>query len=593
MNGTDRNGKDRNGKDRQDGDQLRPDRPQNDMQIAPPAIHPPISAETPADRPSFCSYLFLAIATLACLLPFSGKAFHIDDPLFVWTAQQIAHHPFNPYGFNLVWYVTDTPMSAITKNPPLASYYGALIGTLAGWSERSWHLAFLLPALALVLGTYRLAQRFTASPLIAAAATLFAPGFLVSATGVMCDVLMLALWVWAVIFWMQGMDSDKPLHFAASSVLIAACALTKYFGASLLLLLPAYSFLQQRRLGNWASFLSIPAAALAGYQFWTRTLYGRGLLWDAVQYARSPQHVNEASRLTSGLVGLSFLGGCALPILLFSPLVWNRRQFLLASLAAALAGLAMALRWLVPLIHDSQPHWTRIGAQFAVHVAAGIFALGLVVADLRKRRDADSILLALWVLGTFSFAAFLNWTVNARSILPLLPAVAILLARRVDETRFASAWWSTGRLAIPLALSALISLSIARGDAALANSGRSMATFIHLQTQNRAGSVFFEGHWGFQYYMQQFRARPVEYDKFAFQTGDQVVIPENTTSTFPVPPQSVAAQQILQFDPRAYAATMGLGAGFYSSVWGPLPFSFGRVPPESYLEVRLQQPVKQ
>src|SRR5271166_5460350 len=236
------------------------------------------------------SYLLLALATLGCLLPFSGKAFHIDDPLFVWTSQQIRHHPFDPYGFRLIWYVTDMPMSALTKNPPLSSYYGAVVGIVAGWSERAWHMGFLLPALALVLGTYRLAERFTASPKIAAptlaaptlaaAATLFAPGFLVSATGVMCDVMMLALWVWAVIFWLQGIDSGKPLPFLASGVLIAACALTKYFGASLILLLPACSLLRQRRVGTWIWYLSIPAAALASYQLWTKAIYGRGLLWD-------------------------------------------------------------------------------------------------------------------------------------------------------------------------------------------------------------------------------------------------------------------------------------------------------------------------
>jgi hypothetical protein len=547
------------------------------------------------------SYLFLALATLACLLPFSGKAFHIDDPIFVWTAQQIAHHPLNPYGFRLVWYVTDMPMSAITKNPPLSSYYGALVGVVAGWSERAWHLGFLLPALAVVLGTYRLAERFTASPMIAApmiappmiaaAATLFAPGFLVSATGVMCDVMMLALWVWAVIFWMRGMDSGKVLDFAVSSVLIAACALTKYFGASLILLLPAYSLLKQRRVGAWVWYLLIPVAGFVGYQLWTKALYGRGLLWDAAQYARSSEHVDQASRLTSGVVGLSFLGGCALPILLFSPFFWNRRQLILGSLAAALAGLAVGRHWVLPLIHDPRQHWTWVGVQFAFYVVGGIFVLGLVVADYKRRRDADSALFALWVLGTFLFAAFLNWTVNARSLLPLIPAAAILLARRLDEEkRVVSTWRSSMKLVVPLVLSAVISFSIAWGDMAFANSGRSVAT--HRQIQDQAGSVLFEGHWGFQYYMQLFGARPVEYDKFTFQTGDVVVIPENTTSTFPIAPQFVAGQQTLQIDPHAYAATMGLGAGFYSSVWGPLPFSFGRVPSESYLVVRLHQPVE-
>jgi len=540
------------------------------------------------------SYLLLSLATLVCLLPFSGKAFHIDDPLFVWTAQQIAHHPFNPYGFRLVWYVTEMPMSAVTKNPPLSSYYGALVGILAGWSERAWHVGFVLPALAVVLGTYHLAERFTAAPLIAAAATLFAPGFLVSATGVMCDVMMLALWIWAVIFWLQGIDSDKPLHLAASSVLIAACALTKYFGASLILLLPVYALLRQRRIGVWLWYLFLPVAGLVGYQFWTKALYGRGLLWDAAQYARSPEHIDQASRLISGLVGLSFLGGCALPILFFSPFLWKRRQLILGSVAAALAGLAVGMRWLLPLIHDPRQHWAWIGAQFASYFAGGISVLGLVIADSRrhsrKQGDADSILLALWVLGTFLFAAFLNWTVNARSLLPLIPAVAILLARRLDEkeTRVASTRGRTGMLIVPLALSAMISLAITWGDTALANSARTMASIIQRQTQKQAGSILFEGHWGFQYYMQLFAARPVEYDNFAFKTGDLVVTPENTTSTFPIAPQYVAAQQILQIDPQAYGATMGLGAGFYSSVWGPLPFSFGRVPSEFYLVANLQ-----
>src|SRR5208282_4769279 len=139
------------------------------------------------------SLFLLTAATLLCLLPFSGKAFNIDDPLFLWSAQHIAGHPLDPYGFQVVWYRSLMPMSEVTKNPPLACYYAAAIGAIAGWSERALHLGFLLPTLAMVLGTYRLAQRFTQSPLLAAAATLLTPGVLVSATSVMCDTMMLAL----------------------------------------------------------------------------------------------------------------------------------------------------------------------------------------------------------------------------------------------------------------------------------------------------------------------------------------------------------------------------------------------------------------
>src|SRR5205823_649389 len=175
------------------------------------------------------SYWLLIGITLLCLLPFSGRAFHVDDPLFVWSGQQIAKHPLDPYGFQVVWDNFSEPMSEITKNPPLACYYLAAVGLIAGWSERALHLGFLLPAIALVLGTYRLSMRFTRSPLVATAAALLTPGVLVSATSVMCDVMMLAFWIWATVLWMEGLDEGKRSYLIASSLLLTSAALTKYF----------------------------------------------------------------------------------------------------------------------------------------------------------------------------------------------------------------------------------------------------------------------------------------------------------------------------------------------------------------------------
>src|SRR5260370_6947501 len=99
-----------------------------------------------------------------------------------------------------------------------------------------------MPALALILGTYRLAKHFTRFPLLAGLATVLTPGILVSACSVMCDTMMLALWVWAVILWIEGLEPRKAWYLAGSGVLIAAGPLPKYFGASLIFLLAAHSF---------------------------------------------------------------------------------------------------------------------------------------------------------------------------------------------------------------------------------------------------------------------------------------------------------------------------------------------------------------
>jgi len=528
--------------------------------------------------------LVLGLLTLLCLVPFSGKAFHIDDPLFVWAAQQITRHPLDPYGFKVVWYATQMSMSEVTKNPPLGAYFGALVGSVAGWSEQALHLGFLLPALTLVLGTFHLAKRFTPSAWIAAAATLLTPGFMVSATSVMCDTLMLALWVVAVMFWITGLEPLKPGYLLASALLMAACPLTKYFGIALIPLLFVYTLVRLRRLGSWIFFLLVPLCALAGYQMWTHALYGRGLLWDAAVYSNSLPQGHGASRLAKIVVGLAFLGGCALPGLTFAPLLWSRRQIGAGAALSALAGFAAWRGWIQLQSPAAQEHWLAVSSQLALYFAGAISILGLAVADLWKRRDADSLLLALWIFGTFVFAALLNWTINARSILPLIPAAGIVLARRWDASGLAIPRWSDPRLVIPLMISGGLSLWAASADASLASSARTAAAFIHARPRNAQTAIVFEGHWGFQYYMQARGAQPVDVNRYQFHSGDLFVIPENNTNKFGLPPGATASGEVLEVKTLSWMSTMRpeLGAGFYASLWGPLPFAFGPVAPERY-----------
>jgi 4-amino-4-deoxy-L-arabinose transferase-like glycosyltransferase len=542
----------------------------------------------PAKSPAYRADVLLGLLTLLCLLPFADKAFHIDDPLFIWAAQQIIRHPLDPYGFKVVWYTTQMSMSEVTKNPPLGAYYGALVGSIAGWSERALHIGFLLPALTLVIGTYHLARRFTQSAWIAAAATLLTPAFIVSSTSVMCDTMMLALWVAAILFWIKGLEPFKPGYLLASSLLMAACPLTKYFGMALVPLLFVYSLVRLRRLGSWILFLLLPIFVLAGYQMWTHSLYGRGLLSDAAAYTNSLPPGQGASRLTKSMVGLSFLGGCALTSLIFVPFLWSRKQILAGAFLSGFAGLAIWKGWInlqFPVAHEQ---WLAVSCQLALCIAGGISVLALAATDLWKRRDSDSLFLALWIVGTFVFAAFLNWTINARSVLPLIPAAGILLARRLDAKTLPSLARFPWLLIVPLVISGAFSLAAASSDTELAESARKAADFVHSQSE-RPANVFFEGHWGFQYYMQSNGAQPVDVQTFRFTPGIMIVIPENNTNILGLPPGVPASQQVIEVKTNAWIATMRpqVGAGFYASVWGPLPFAFGAVPPERYHLVRL------
>jgi len=542
-------------------------------------------------------YVLLAVALLACLLPFSGKAFNIDDTLFVYVARQITQHPLDPYGFKINWYRDAVPMAVETKNPPLASYYLAAAASLVGWSERALHLAFLVPGLAVVLGTYRLAQRFTGSPFLAAIATLLTPGFLVSANSVMCDVMMLALWLWAVILWIEGLEPQKPLYLLSSVLLVTACALTKFFGIALIPLLAAYSLARQRRLGNWAWYFLLPVLALTGFQYWTKAVYGLRMITSAAHVSSGVRQGRHTSALAKGLVDLSFVGGCVLPALTLGPFLWPRRKILAVCAICGIAAFLLATGRIElggmlgpPRFY---PHWMAVGIQLTFFLAAGFSVMALATTDAWTSKDAGSLLLMLWVFGTFIFTGFLNWTINARSVLPLIPAAGILLARRTDALRPISIRFRPALLAIPLAISGVISLGLTWADAELANSARTAATVIagktrEQKTQNQPGTVWFTGHWGFQYYMESFGARAVVLDDPPHHPGDFLALGAST-QLFEIRPQLVASREVIQIPmPLGITTTQGdRGAGFYSFDSGPLPFAIGSVPPERYELLRL------
>jgi hypothetical protein len=193
----------------------------------------------------------------------------------------------------------------------------------------------------------------------------------------------------------------------------------------------------------------------------------------------------------------------------------------------------------------------------------------------------------LWVFGTFIFTGFLNWTINARSVLPLIPAAGILLARRVDGLRATSLHWRPAMLVIPLMAGGVVSLWLTWADTELADSARTAAALIEGETRNQPGTVWFTGHWGFQYYMESFGAHAVALDDPPHLPGDFLAMGQ--TELFEIRPKFVASREAIEIPMRLGATTIqaDLGAGFYSFDLGPLPFAIGPVPPERYELVRL------
>ena len=527
--------------------------------------------------------LILVTFTLACLLPFAGKAFHIDDSLFVWAGRHMQTHWWDPYGFDVNWYGWSMPMHEVTKNPPLACAYIALIGSIFGENEFAFHLGFFVQAIAAVLGTYELARRLCNRPFQAALAALFTPVFLVSSTTVMCDVLMVALWVWAVVVWMRGLESNQPRTLALAGLLAGTCVMAKYFGISLILLLLAYSLARKRRAGWWLLYLLIPVVIVLLYEYWTRALYGRGLLLDAFSYTNQiePRAINGL--FFKVLTAVGFTGGCYIIALVLAPALWRRRSWAWIGIVLIIL---LVTSWVMlgnlSSTYAGSPARLGIALQWSLLLLGGLWVLALPLLDWKHHRNSDSLLLLLWVFGTFLFCV-LNWTINARSILPMVPAVAILLLRRIDTVA------ASARLTWCFATAAFLSLLVSLADYQLANAARAAAMTIKEQFGNSsATTVWFQGHWGFQYYAQANGLRAFDSMHSQVRPGDVMVLPFNNTNLIPIPKEKAERLTVIELPVFPCVSTMSkaIGAGFYMDILGPLPFAFGAVSAEKYYILR-------
>jgi 4-amino-4-deoxy-L-arabinose transferase-like glycosyltransferase len=562
------------------------------------------------------------LVCVGCLAPFANKAYTIDDPLFLWAAQHIQEDPFHPYRFTVNWYGWPQEMADNTKNPPLMPYVLAAAASAVGWNETALHLVCLLFAAGVAWGTYRLAEELYSRPLVASLAAVLTPVFLVSSTNVMCDTLMVCFWVWAVVCWRRGLDRPGWLFVAA--VLVCMCALTKYFGVSLIPLLLVYTLAARLPFGRGGSWkrswqtirlplfaLFIPITALCAYEALTRRPYGNGLLVDAAGFAIGWRGSNVAERLRAPLIGLVFTGGCLAGLLFYLPLLWSRRALGVGIvLTAGLLAPALALGRLgqYPLradtltderafsaaavwcsyvqIHTGQalapgPAAYALGMSETVvrtsgpqgwdwpavlHAAAfmlvGVGVVALAVADLWRHRDANALLLFLWAAGTWLFAVEFNWVINGRSLLPLAPVVGILVARRLDPQRGpgTGAWVSSE--AWPLVGAAVVALAVTAADYCQADADRTAARAIVSRCAGQSRELWLEGHWGFQYYLQRAGAANVDISAYHFRPGDRLVLPGNNYGLAYQPPSWLARDVLtLEVPCFPWLTTLRMGQG--------------------------------
>ena len=510
----------------------------------------------------------VALLVVALLGPFLGKAFHIDDTLFLAAATRIVEAPLDPYGFEINWFGAPESMWRASQNPPANAYLVAGVLSVAGYREVVHHAVYLAIAIGAALLMLAIAGRLCSRPLLVVGLTVVSPAFVVSATSVMADLPLLACWLAAVLFTLRaaGGEGDRQLWIAG--VAAAAAVMIKYFGIALLPLLVVYWWLRTRRLTPHLVAFALPVVALLGWGFYAQAVSGlfHPLAASAFSFETALRLPALAARSTQTL---AFLGGITVwPLVAFPLFSRNRIRLLAVSAAAgtlfALLGFGevpAAVRWL----------WCAM-------LVVGVLLLVVSAESWRRRPDAQSALLGLWLFGTIVFTAFFNWTVAARVLLPAVFPAALLVVRAADDRTFPRAGPAAlGWVALPVAG---LSLVLALADMHHANASRTYARTTARAFAPAAADpgardrVAFLGHWGFQHYMER-EGFPALDTRSRPRPSDLILVSYNNSNTRVIrriPCVALRDDRV----PQAFGLHVMNGAshaGYYSAIGGPVPFA--------------------
>jgi hypothetical protein len=425
--------------------------------------------------------LFIAGWTAASLF-FLPTAFRIDEPNIIAIAKHAAGDPLHPYSFNINWLGYRAFAFDILANPPGIPWWLASVGSLFGWSESVLHVAMLPFAVLLLVAVAHLAGRFSVSPALSVLGVICSPGFFLCSQVVMPDIAMTSFVTASVAATYRFLDSGKRRYLVTASLFAAVAPLLKYNGIFVFIVLAAVAYSAGR---DWRRVAPIAAAALSGLALWSAYTY---LVYGRIHFLAMSEFERTYVGKSAGFVSIAaHLGLGVVPLFLFIGSIGRLARPARVGLAVVSIAAGTYAGWLL----DYSVAATLLFA-FSIGIAASL--IGLIAAELTRDRWIRIFPLAVWSAAVVAIQFRLIFT-SVRYLVPLLPAVVLILGQHLDMRRRV-----LGEIA---AANILLVLAIAIGDAKTANLSRSFVREYLSNAGTRPGRLLFSGHWGFQYYAEQ------------------------------------------------------------------------------------------
>jgi hypothetical protein len=457
------------------------------------------------------------------------KPLLIDDTAYQYDAVQAAAHPLDPYGSAVFWWNRPYVANEVLA-PPLLPYWWSVAVRLFGDHPVLWKLWLFPFALLFVGSLYALFHRFARgleTPLLWL--TVLSPTFLPS-FNLMLDVPALALALGAVALFLWACDRDSFALAALAGVVAGLAAQTKYTGA----LAPAVMLLYAacfRKLRLWPAAALLAVQVFVSWEFLTALLYGQSHFLYAARLNNSP--LTDKLGLLLPLAGI--LGSIGAPAALLGLAALRARGWVLA-LGGVVVLLAYALVALVGvqltatvdlagvLVATAGGRPTSFPIEMVVFLLLGLAVAGVAAAVSWRLGRVASMAVPLPVLWRRHRARWflLLWlALEVAAYFPLTPFPAVrrvlgivVLGTLVAGHLAARTCRSQARRRLIYGIAAygvLLGLGFYALDLREAWTQKAAAegAAALIREQGGGGTIWFVGHWGFQFYAERAGMRPV------------------------------------------------------------------------------------
>lgn len=482
----------------------------------------------PSRRNSWQAIAWVVTLASAMIGLNAAKPLHMDDAVYHLYAQQIAAHPGDPYGLEVVDYWMPPKSGMDVLAPVWLPYLWSTSIRVFGDNlllAKLWLAPF--PFL-LVGSTWFLARRFARGfEGVLTGLVAFSPAILPS-MNVMLDVPTLALGLTALAVFGRACDRGSIARAILAGLIAGAAINTKWTGFLAPAAIGLYGLTHRRlRLGLLA--MAVAAAVFIGWEVWIASIYGQS---HFLNHSKR-QHTTLLDRLNSAKALVSILGGVAPAVLLLGQVGLKRRWIALVTGVALTAGFVA-----IPF---------GFNPQLVFLPAGGLLVAVLATVSLRLLRrhrnmsgtggwriDANSLFLALWlVLEIVGFSVLSPYSA-VRRVLGIVVVATLLTGRLASRTcRTAPGRRAVGLVTCSGMLLGLAYFGVDLWESRVEEKAATDSAWFALDHVEPGHMAWFAGRWGFRDHAARAGLTPLVSGRSTLKPGDLLVVHDNKVEMEP------------------------------------------------------------